>query len=525
MNISFFNYPFTINKKVYYAFIPIVLFLISLIIYVFKLDHIPSGFHVDEVALSNFSLKLLSGQLTTLMGVGEHNHPIVSFLPQTLSLELLGRTVFAARLPSAIISALAIPIYYLLVKYLFNTKAALISSVLFLSSHLWIAMSRLALNNSQIVFFELTTFFFLFLALNKSKLFYFFLTGIGCGLMFYLYAGYRIVPLIVAIIFIYDTFIKNRKNIHLIDFLLKIVFIILGFLIISFPQINYFYQHPYAFTSRENDIYILGNSAEATQWRQSNYPNENNFQILSTQIFKTFMISSDAHDTSGQYGYPKKVLDPISLVLVLFGLIFCIYRIKESKYLFLILWFFITLLFGNILAIDPFFLPRATGVLPVVFIFSGLFLAKISDIYRQSQIIKMSLYIIIVISIASVAAVNLKIYFVDSEKQMFGDPNKYTATKIAYYLKPLENRYTIIFLTAPLLNSGYTSFISPYQKAYIDIADPNSYTPQKNSKILYIIYPSYTSLLSNIEKINPYGKVITFLNNFNNTQFIIYKVY
>lgn len=513
-----------INQKVYYALIPIVLFLISLIIYVFKLDHIPSGFHVDEVALSNFSLKLLNGQITTLIGVGEHNHPIVSFLPQTLSLELLGRTVFAARLPSAIISALAIPIYYLLVKYLFGTKTALISSVLFLCSHLWIAMSRLALNNSQIVFFELTTFFFLFLALNKNKLFYFFLTGMGCGLMFYLYAGYRIVPLIVAIIFIYDTFIKKRKNINFIDSLLKIVIIILGFLIISFPQINYFYQHPYAFTSRNNDISILGNGAEATQWKQNNYPNKNNFQILSSQILKTFMISPDSHDTSGQYGYPKKVLDPISFVLVLLGLLFCVYRIKESKYLFLILWFFITLLFGNILAIDPFFLPRATGALSVIFIFSGLFLSKISNLDRHSQTIKIGLYAIIVIVIISVAAINLKIYFVDSEKQMFGDPNKYTATKIAYYLKPLENRYTIIFLTAPLLNSGYTSFISPYQKAYVDIADPNSYTPQKNTKIVYVIDPSYTRLLNDIKKINPNGKEINFLNNYNNTRSIIYKV-
>lgn len=524
MNLNSINYLFSINKIVQYVFFPILFLLISLILYIFKLDKISSGFHVDEVALSNFSLKILSGQINTLIGVGEHNHPILSFLPQSISLELLGRTVLAARLPTAIFSALSIPIFFIFVKYLFGFKTAIFSSILFLTSHLWLAMSRLAINNSQIVFFELITFIFLFLALKKNKIYYFFLTGIGCGLMFYLYAGFRVVPLIVALILIYDSFLKNRENFNFKDLLLKIVVILIGFLIISLPQIIYFYQHPYAFISRNNDISILGNGAEATWLKQYNYPYKNNFEILAAQTLKTFMISPESRDTSGQYGYPKKVLDPISYALVTLGLIYCIYRFKKSKYLFLILWFFITLIFGNIIAINPFFLPRATGALPVLFIFSGLFLSKISDIKMGPRIINIGLNATIVIAITCITLFNLKVYFIDSEKQMFGDPNKYTATKIAYFLKPFENRYKVIFLTAPTFNSGYTSFISPYQKAYVDIADPDSYIPMEDKKIIYVINPMYADLLKNIKKINPNGKVITFLDKSSNIQAIIYRI-
>jgi 4-amino-4-deoxy-L-arabinose transferase-like glycosyltransferase len=508
------------NSKLLFI-IPFILFLISFFIYVFKLGQIPSGFHMDEVALSVFSLKIATGEINTLIGVGQHNHPILSFIPQAIFIKLFGQNVLAARLPSAIISALAIPIYYLFIKYLFDAKTALISSILFLTSHLWIAISRLAINNSQIVFFELLTFYLLFLALQKKKLFYFFLTGLGCGMMLYLYAGYRIVPFLVISTMIFSAISdSNRKN-YFYGFLL----LLFGVIIISFPQINYFYQHPYAFTSRENDIYIFKNSPESVQWRKDNFSNKNNFQILLTQLSETFMISANAHDMSGQYGYPKKVFDPISMTLILFGLIYCAWYIKKIKYFFLILWFFFTLLVGNVLTIEPFFLPRATGVLPVIFIFSGLLLTKTSELYRgKLKILKVSIWILIIIIMISIIKINLKIYFVDSEKQMFGDPNKYTATKIAYYLQPFGDDYRVVFLTAPNLYSGYTSFISKYQKGYLDVDYPQEYIPRKNNKTIYVLYPYYEYLLSLIKEANPQGKEIVFYDNLKRVQFIIYKI-
>lgn len=360
-------------------FMAIFLFAISLFLYTFRLADISSGFHGDEAELSLFSVKIINHQAIGFFGVGQHNHPTLSFLPQALSFLIFGINILAARLPSALFSALSIPIFYFFVKYLFNKRVAIFSSILFVSSHLWIAMSRLAINNTQIVFLELLAFYFLFLSLKTKNIIYFILLGITLSMTFYLYAGFRIVPLIILLTVIKEIiFNKNRPQLILKFLLSAFIFIIL-----SLPQINFYLKNPYTFTSRGKSIFIFSNTGEGAEWRKNNYNQTSVGGIILEQARKTFLFRSG--DTGGQYG-SSAILDPVSLVLLFSGLLITLRYIFMTRYLFLFLWFFLTLTIGNLLTIDPFFLPRATGVLPVMFIFMGISINKILKSTKKIQI-------------------------------------------------------------------------------------------------------------------------------------------
>lgn len=506
----------------WHFFMAALLFLAALLLYTFKLGEIPSGFHGDEAELSLFSGKILRGEIPSIIGVGQHNHPTTSFLPQVGSLLLFGENMFSARFSSALFSAFSVLIFYFFLRYLFNARVALFSSILFATSHLWIAMSRLAINNVQIIFFELVAFYLLFLALEKRSLIYSLLLGGTCGLMFYLYAGFRLIPVIIGLVLLRELFV-NKHRLALVE---KILVSLIFFLTVSFPQLNFYLNNPSSFNARANSIFIFSNSAEATQWRESNYKQKGNIEIFFEQTKRTFMISNP-RDASGQYGYPGRILDPVTTILVLLGVFIAIRYVNKAKYLLLLLWFFLTLIVGNILMVDPFFLPRATGALPVIFIFAGLSIDRLLQIFRK-PLNKMGLIFYTALSFLLIVMVviNLKIYFIDSEREMFGDPNKYAATKIANYLKGEDPSYAVVFLTSPFLHANFAPirFLSPKTKV-IDIERPDQYQPTPITKTIFFIYPSYKGKLNEIKTINPNGMLTTEKDKKDQIQYFIYKVY
>ncbi len=495
------------------------LFITSLFVYTFSLNKIPSGFHGDEAELSLFSQHYLDSGLKAIVGVGQHNHPLISFIPQMISFKIFGPSMWSARLSSAIFSTLSVPLFFILVSYLFKAKVAFFSSLLFMTSHIWIAMSRLAINNSQVVFFELLTFYFLFLALRTKKLVFFIALGLGCAMMFYLYAGFRVVPIIVFIILIKELF---RYKLLLLK---GIVIVFIAFSFFSFPQLIFFIKNDTAFTAREDSIFIFSNSAEATEWRNANYKGLNNFEIVLEQTKKTFMLSNPK-DTGGQYGYPFNILDPVTSILVILGIFISLFLFYKSEYLLTIISFLATMVTGNILAIDPFFLPRATGAIPFVYIFAGLSLDKLLSIRFNKYIRNFSL-LLISLFFCFFFINNLKIYFKDSEEKMYGDRNKYTATKIGYYVRKHSNK-NLVFFTIPVIYSDFDPirFIAQdgYKKDYIhDITNPYSYIPTPVSRTDFIVLPIYRDILEKIKKVNPNGKEIIVKNRIG-IDYFIYQI-
>lgn len=500
------------SKRIRSLIIPILFTFSGLFIYTYKLGSISSGFHGDEGEVILFSLRILRREVTDLIGVGQHNHPIITYLPPVITMKIFGENIFGARFSSSLIGAIIIPIFYYFVKKYWDQKTALLSTLFLTFSHWNIAINRLALMNNQTVLIGILSFLTLLKAFRSKKNIDFSLAGMVTALNIYFYAGARIIPIIIFFLLIHQG-IKEKKS---IKNYIKNLALFWGFLVITaLPQARFFIKYPYSFFSRFESIYIFNSGPF-------------NFKTLGEQTKKTFNISARGGDTGGQYGYQGRILNPFLLLMLFAGFYQILKNITQTRSILLILWLFLPLIFGEILMVDPFFFPRSVPALPPLFIFIGLGSKFWWDKIKTSpKLVKKTLYPIFTFLILCVIFQNLYIYFIKSEKELFGDPNKYAATKISKYLNTLSQDTDVIFLTAPNLYSEFATirFLVPDIKR-ININSPWIFQPQKidYKKTVFVIYPNYVQKLNEIRYLNPSGELIIEHNNRGDIQFYLLKI-
>lgn len=109
-----------------------------------------------------------------------HDHPILFFLTEHLSMKLFGINLFAVRLPSVLFGVGAVILIFLLAKKIFNERVALLAALLLgvNSYHLWV--SRLGLQDGMIIFLLLLIIWLWLKAIEDAR--YWFWCGIVIGL-------------------------------------------------------------------------------------------------------------------------------------------------------------------------------------------------------------------------------------------------------------------------------------------------------------------------------------------------------
>ncbi|MBP9759078.1 glycosyltransferase family 39 protein [Candidatus Dojkabacteria bacterium] len=173
----FFKNLLNISQKPLYQILGI--FLLALIIRLYKLGEFPVGFHIDEVKVGWNALSILKtlrddqGHLLPLYynTFGDYR-PTGIFYLSIPALAIFGNTIFAVRLTSSIFGALTVFPIYLISKHLFNNKEnnliAIFASLLLAVSPWHIETSRAT---SEVVISGFFVTFAIYFALkNKNML-------------------------------------------------------------------------------------------------------------------------------------------------------------------------------------------------------------------------------------------------------------------------------------------------------------------------------------------------------------------
>jgi hydrogenase/urease accessory protein HupE len=326
--------------------------------------------------------------------------------------------------------------------------------------------------------------------------------GVTLGLSLYAYYAARIIPVIILPIII-GSFLTVKKKKFVIK---QIVIIGITTFCIMLPQLAYFAQHSVSFSSRTKEVFIFSNDIAVKEWRKSQYGSESMVQIIFTQLKKAIHVENG--DTGGQYGYKGWLLDPVTVVLFLLGLVVAIKK-GRKKFFFLLYWFLLTFIAGVILTIDPIFVPRFVIGLPVIFIFSALGFDYFFTHAKRFPYIQGVVSILILLIIIFW---NLHAYFVEYPQQLLigkaGDKNALNATNIAYYLNSLPSNYKTFFLTPPNLYADFATleFLSPQTQRF-NIQNPAKFIVYKNCPVntVYIIYPSYEKKYQALRDACPYA--------------------
>ena len=351
-----------------------------------QLDQIPPGLYPDVAinginatdALKNHDFKIFYPDNNGREGL------FINLI--ALSFWLFGASIWSIKIVAAVFGALTVWGIYLLGRQMFaflNPKKADLIALLaafFLAVSFWhVNFSRIGFRAIATPFFLVWAFYFIFKAFNGrqklSSVFYWLAGGVFFGAGFHTYISYRIAPLILVPILIFQiiySFPKLRQTAA--DAFSKIwwkwaIFLAATF-IIALPIGSYFLHNPQDFMGRTGQVSVLG-AAEPLK----------TLAKTTIQTFGAFNVHGDnnwRHNYSGQ----PLLFWPIGIFFLL-GLIisaaqalnFKSYR--EEKWLALtaawtLLVWFAAMLLPAVLTNEG--LPHALrmiGVIPPVFLLAG----------------------------------------------------------------------------------------------------------------------------------------------------------
>jgi 4-amino-4-deoxy-L-arabinose transferase-like glycosyltransferase len=125
------------------------LFLAALMLRLPALETIPGGLHTDEVGVAQFVIGQIYQQDGTInpFSVAYASQPTLFHYILRLFLDLFGRSIWALRLSSAFVGAIAVVATFAMVDLISGRKIALFCAIMMVSYHFHVHWSRLALNN------------------------------------------------------------------------------------------------------------------------------------------------------------------------------------------------------------------------------------------------------------------------------------------------------------------------------------------------------------------------------------------
>ena len=513
--------PYTRSEFVLLALVVALGFLLL----AYDLENIPPGVHGDEGESGMQALKILQGQIPGLISVGWYHQPMLAFAWHALTMKIFGDTVFGLRMSSVIVGTLTLIPLYFLTRLLFGRRVALLATLLLSVSHWHIALNRLGINYTQTTLLEVTGFYFLFKGLRSKNILYFMASGLAVGMGLYLYYASRLVPFIIAAFVLLGILLERG---FWAQYRYGLVALFLAAALIFAPMAFYFLEHPHQFISRTQFVFLFSDvdGLERTHGTTQSLP------AFLVQAKRVLLLFNQGPDRSGQYGYQGAMLDFLSSIFFVLGLAYITLHWRESKHLFLLLWFWLTLIVGGMLTLPAPFTPRLAGMIPLSFILAGLAVEKARGVlaraWGQGRLARSTLTALMILLLSVVGFINYRTYFVEYTNSVQGWAQREAATVVAQYIRSLGDEYEVYLLGAPKLHlrHGTIRFIARRYEG-VDVLNPEAYIPLREKverNVAYIILPHRLDQLSLLLRYYPGGTLRSFTRPTGEVRFMALEV-
>jgi len=446
----------------------VVIFVVALALRAWQMAQYPNTYSGDEGSAGLFAIELLTGKASNLFGVGWFSFPALYFTVQSAAIALLGQTVEAVRLTSAIAGALTVVALYWLGRAMFNRTTAMLAALYLAASHYHIHMSRVALNNVWDGLFGTLAIAGLWHGWKTGRRSSFILCGLALGLGQYFYVSIRPLPVLfllwagVAFLWQRPLFRERFHGLALAALIALVVYLPLGL---------YFLEKPDEFQAPLNRVTIFG------PWLEG--------ELAKGERTTAEIILDQA--VNGALGFthePLRLLyDPGSPLLLagagtlfLLGILWALLNF-DLRYLLLILPL-LAVIASNAVSQDSPASQRYILAVPLVALFLAVPLGEaVAWLKTQYPRYRGAVVAAAFALLALVAAVDLNYYFnrIYNEGYVLGGLNTQVATEIGYYLRDKEPaNEDVFFFGFPRM--GYFSlstipFLAPDKQAQ-DVIDP-----------------------------------------------------
>ena len=496
-------------------------FLLALGLRAWQTSQFPNTYSGDEGSAGLFAIELLDGKANNLFGLGWFSFPALYFTVQSAAIALLGQTVEAVRLTSAVAGALTVVAVYWLGRAMFDRTTAVLAALYLAASHYHIHMSRVALNNVWDGLFGTLAILGLWYGWKTGRRAGFILCGLALGLGQYFYVSIRPLP-VLFLVWAAGAFVAQRalfrERFH------GLVLAALIALVVFLPLGLYFIDKPDEFQAPMNRVTIFG------PWLEG--------ELARGDRTVTDVILDNA--TNGLLGFthePLRLLynpgSPLLLagaaLLFLLGVLWALLNF-DLRYLLLFLPL-LAVVVSNSISQDSPASQRYILAMPLVALFLALPLGQ-AVLWLRGQYPRYRAAVIAVAFalLALVAVVDVNYYFnrVYSSGYVLGGLNTQVATEIAYFLRDKEPAdQDVFFFGFPRM--GYFSlstipFLAPEKQAQ-DVLEPltgPSALPLRGPT-LFIFLPERLHELEFVRQQAPNGTLQEFRSQNGELLFVVYE--
>lgn len=353
----------------------VALLLLAFALRTIDLTRVPPGLHNDEVVAAKLAERVMNGDILLFYPDDTGSEPLHYFV-SGLVMRLWGSSVWALRWTSVILSLIAACVIWALARRLFGPLVALVALGGFAATFWTVQFGRIV--SPVVIMVPLVSLSaYLFWRGRDSRgrrewLFYT-LSGVSLGAAILAYTAPRIIPAVFVIFGLYAALTHRAQWKRWLG---SVAVVAAVSVLVAAPMFIYLGQHP-----EFDQLDFFDIDRPLRELRQGNV-----LPVIETSL-QTLGMFSFVGDPLPYYDVPDRpVLEPFGSILLLIGLLVCVWNWRRADYAFVFLWLFISLAPSMLSQPAPNY-TRTLGAQTVLFIAIGLGVQVLLNRWRTPLLI------------------------------------------------------------------------------------------------------------------------------------------
>ena len=388
---------------------------------------------------------------------------------------MLFRSALGLRLAPALGGTLAIGALYLLARWLFGRRVALLAAALLACSHAHLHFSRtVAVGYIQgTLLIPLELYFFLS-GLQKRSAARLALGGLVLGLHFSVYLSSQVIAAYLAI-FVVVAAIVCRPLLQRAWGLVAVFWG--GMLVTALPEFAYAWRYPEQFLARLNSDGTFQSGWLATQAAATG---TSPVLVLADRVVHAF-LSLTYYPAADFYGSAIPLLDVLTSALFLIGLVYALWRWRDPRYLLLNGYFWAVTLSVGLFAVPPSADSyRMLIALPAALLLAALGLEQALTVLNLAEAPRRWPRVAVALTlVGAIGLINVRGYYHDfvAQCRYGGDPQTRFASYLGRSLGTLDRESSVYLLSDDVFRYGTHSSVDFLSDRLSVTSGPSSVDP------------------------------------------------
>lgn len=470
-----------------------------------NLGGIPANFGGDEGTQALLSLRLVERPLGNPFATGWYSVPTLSFLLYGWAMRLCGASMAGARALSALVGTLTVYTTFLLGRDWGGRRVGWVAAAVVAFSAYHLHFSRLASNQIFDPLIATLGFWLLCRALSDCERgevsAAWGWAGLVLGLGWTTYFGARWVSVIAAVFLgLRGLTLEPQARPR---YRRGVFWLLSGWAVITIPLWLWYAAHPTDLLARSSAVSIFTSGWLA---REIQITGRSVFFLLGQQFWKSVTAFHLTPDPTFWYHPERPLLDFVSGVLLLVGMVAVFWRARSPGRALTLLWFWSTLVMAWTLTENPPSSQRGLLLVPAVALCIAWGVEALLEICGaarkwDSRVVRRWVGVLMVM----VAVLNLGFYFARyTPRRVYGNPTAWIGTEVARYCQSHPAEGMTYFFGAPFMywDFGTLAFLLRDQVG-VDV-QPGEF-PEVTAPARFIFVPERAAELAEYQQRYPGG--------------------